>query len=429
MHARKNISLSGGLILICCALTGALSATDKTATAAKTINTLGIDLLPHVAKSNENALLSPYSIQIALAMTYAGASGKTKAEMAKVLHYPADEAKLQQSLLDLRKALDEIQQTPLNGAKDSTTRHDPSEPVTLEIANRLYGQTGYAFRPAFLSLVKDNYAAPFQPVDFQNASERVRNEINSWVSDQTHQRINDLIPPGGVNEATRLALVNAIYFKAAWAEEFSRNSTKAEPFFVGGVKSEMVQTMQQKSQRMGYFRGKGFRAITVRYVGGAIQLLILLPDEKTGLAALESKLTPQLLTECALSDPAEVILHLPKFKLEPGLIPLGALLQSLGMKSAFNQPYGSANFDRMAPKKPDDYLFLSEVFHKTFIELDEQGTEAAAATAVTLAAFSVRKEAPRPKPIEIKVDHPFFFAIQHRASGACLFLGRVVDPR
>jgi len=144
---------------------------------------------------------------------------------------------------------------------------------------------------------------------------------------------------------------------------------------------------------------------------------------------LEAKLTPELLAECANPEPADLILHLPKFKLEPPTVPLGSVLQALGMLTAFDQPQGSTNFDRMAPRQPDDYLSLSDVFHKTFMAVDEQGTEATAATEVGLVTLGMSVQKPRPKPIEVKIDHPFLFAIQHRASGACLFLGRVVDPR
>ena len=428
MHLRKPVLLVSGFIFLQAALACPALA-DDTGFAAITVNALGVDLLAHVAKPNENALLSPYSIQSALAMTYAGAAGETKAEMAKVLHYPDDEAALHRSFADFRRELETIHERTERLVKNPAHESGPSEPVTLEIANRLYGQSGYAFRPAFLSLVKDNYGAPFQPVDFLHAAESVRGEINGWVSERTHNRINDLIPTGGVNATTRLALVNTIYFKAAWAEKFLEYSTRAEPFFVGGTQVEKVQTMLHQSRHFGYMRGQGFEAITIRYVGEEVQLLILLPDEKNGLAALEAKLTPQLLVKCSNPAPAELIVHLPKFKLEPPSIPLGSVLQSLGMKTAFDQPRGKADFDRMAPRKPNDYLALSEVFHKAFLALDEQGTEAAAATAVAMKAVFAMMDNPRSEPIEVRVDHPFLFAIQHRASGACLFLGRVVDPR
>jgi len=166
--------------------------------------------------------------------------------------------------------------------------------------------------------------------------------------------------------------------------------------------------------------------VSVPYADRQLQFLVLLPDEPNGLAGLEAKLTPALLASCARLNGAQVILHLPKFKLEPALMQLGEALRSLGMTSAFDQPRGSANFDGMAPRWPDDYLYFSEVFHKTFLSLDEEGTEAAAATAVVEAEAASMLVEPYE---EVRVDHPFVFAIQHRASGACLFLGRVRQAR
>jgi serpin B len=400
---------------------------DDLSIAANSMNALGIDLLARVAKPNENALLSPYSIQSALAMTYAGAAGETKTEMAKVLHYPTDEAALHQSFAAFNREMAEAAVRSRKVVQESNEEGGPSEPITLEVANRLYGQSGYDFRSTFLSLTKDTYGAPFQPVDFRKNAETIRNEINAWVAQRTRDRIRDLIPSDGIDETTRLVLVNAIYFKAPWAKEFSKYGTKPEPFFVGGKQEIKVPTMQ--AQRVfGYRHQEGFTAVTIRYVGEQLQLLVLLPDPQYELADLEKRLTPQLLSDCANSKQVELILHLPKFKFEPPVIALASELQALGMKTAFDIPRGSANFDRMAPRKPNDYLYVSEVFHKTFIAVDEEGTEAAAATAVVmLEGFGMKKEPA--KPIEVRVDHPFLFAIQHRASGACLFLGRVVDPR
>jgi serpin B len=388
---------------------------------------LGIDLLHRTGKPEANTLISPYSIQSALAMSYAGADGVTRTEMAKALHYPKDEAELHHDFAALRKALEELAQQSAKNTEESKKYGAISDPFTLTIANRLFGQAGYEFRAPFLSLVKDSYDAPFEPLDFEKKSAAATKHINDWVENQTRQRIHNLIPDGALNSLTRLVLVNAIYFKAPWASEFQSSATKPRPFRLAGGQSVDVPTMNQQ-HKFGYAKRDGFTVVQIPYSVWSIQLLVLLPDKVNGLSELEAKLTPKLLAECANPDEREVILSLPKFKLEPPLFPLGGELKALGMKSAFDEPPGSANFDRIAPRRPNDYLYVSEVYHKTFLSLDEKGTEAAAATAVVMMRSSSLVSDP-PKPVEVKVDHPFLFAIQHRPSGACLFLGRVTDPR
>jgi serpin B len=298
------------------------------------------------------------------------------------------------------------------------------------VANRLFIQNGYPLRAPFLALVKDNYGAEPEPLDFINATEEARSTINDWVEKQTKEKIRDLIPPGGVTGKTRLALANAIYLHAGWDEPFDADWTKPAEFFVHGTDSEMVPTMSNEEHDYGYLHRDGFTAVSLHYIGGGIQFLILLPDAHDGLPALEHKLTPGLLAECANLPPSFVDLYLPKFKLEPPSMALGEQLQQLGLKTAFDVPKRSANFDRMAPRKPDDYLAISDVFHKAFLSLDEDGTEAAAATVVVvMEAATAMMDENRPQPIEVHVDHPFIFAIQHVPSGECLFLGRVTDPR
>jgi serpin B len=180
----------------------------------------------------------------------------------------------------------------------------------------------------------------------------------------------------------------------------------------------------------GYARREGYQVVTRPYHGGALQFVILLPNNPGGLAALEKRLTPELLAGAAKLPAEDVILHLPKFRIEPPTMALADHFKALGMKTAFNDPRGSANFDRMAPRQPNDYLYISAIFHKTYLALDEKGTEATAATFVdTLVVASAEPERKPPPPPEVKVDHPFIFAIQHVPSGACLFLGRVTDPR
>jgi serpin B len=401
-------------------------AAEPTTTAASAINALGIDLLHQTGNPGANALLSPYSIQSALAMTYAGADGDTRAEMAKVLHYPKDDAEVHRSFAALRKALDGVIQKSVRDAEQMQKRGGKIDPITLTTANRLFGQTGYAFREPFLKLVKDNYDAPFEPLNFARNPSSATKHINAWVEDQTRKRIRDLLPGDALSEDTRLVLVNAIYVKAPWADEFSEYATSPQPFRLGANNLITVPTMTAQ-RSLGYARRDGCTVLTIPYRGGDLQFLILLPDKVDGLAELEKALTDRLLADCSRMDRHDVILYLPKFKLEPPTMSLGQELRDLGMKSAFDVPQGSANFDRIAPRRANDYLYISEVFHKTFLSLDEKGTEAAAATAVAMHALSAVRE--KPRPIEVRVDHPFLFAIQHRASGACLFLGHVSDPR
>jgi len=360
-------------------------------------------------------------------MTFAGADGETRMEMARVLHFPSDGDAIHASFAALQSSLSEMAKKTEKIAEQSKKVGGPSEPITLAIANRLFAQTGYDFRDAFRELVRKFYGAPFEPLDFKKNPERERQHINKWVADQTRDRIRDLIPPNGIDATTRLVLANAIYLKAPWENEFSDFFTKPKPFHVRGGNVVDVPTMNN-IKKFGYAKQNGFTAVALPYSGNELQFLVLVPDEAKGLGALESKLTANMLTQCAkLETKRDIDLSLPKFKFEPPTIPLSDKLKALGMKSAFDVPPGSANFDKIAPRKPNDYLAISEVFHKTFIAVDEKGTEAAAATAVAmLAAAAMIKKEP---PVIVKVDRPFLYAIQHVPSGACLFIGRVTDPR
>ena len=393
--------------------------------AATAINTLGVDLLAGAAG---NALLSPYSIQVALGMTYAGAAGATREEMARVLHYPDQEEELHQSLAALQTALEEVARETAKQAEQARRYGGSGEPVVLNVANRLFGQKGYAFRPAFLALVEQEYQAPLQQADFTGDAGRETRTINAWVEKQTRDRIQDLIPPDTLNKLTRLVLVNAVYLKAPWETAFPSHLTKPAPFRTGAGTRVDVPTLN-RTGHLGYRKGEDYTAVTVPYYGGQLQFLVLLPDEPDGLAGLTEAVTPDLLAESAGLPTREVNLYLPKLKLTPPTLQLSQALKGLGMRSAFDDPPGSADFDRMAPRKPDDYLFISEVFHKAFLELDEKGTEAAAATAVVMQRATAMRPEPKPDPVVVRVDRPFLFAVQHRASGACLFLGRVDDPR
>jgi len=395
--------------------------------AAKATNELGVALHRQLATGDANLCISPYSIESALAMTFAGADGETRTEMAHVLHLTND-GTVPVSFAALQRSLEEMSAKTAELLKESKKFGGPSEPITFNIANTLFAQKGYAFRDAYLSLVKQNFGGAFEPLDFIVNPAAATQRINKWVADQTHDRIRDLIPGNARDKTTRLVLANALYLKAPWASEFSENATQAEPFFVRGGPPLDVPMMQKRSDHFGYARREGFTVVSLPYAGNDLQFLVLLPDDVNGLRALESKLTGELLAQCAKLQTRDVDLHLPKFKLEPPTITLAEKFEALGMKTAFDKPQGSANFDKMAPRKPNDYLYISQIFHKTFIAVDEKGTEAAAATAVAMMAGTALRSPP-PPPIEVKVDRPFVYAIQHVPSGVCLFLGRVTDPR
>ncbi len=395
--------------------------------AATATNHLAVDLHRQLATGDDNLCLSPYSIQSALAMTFAGADGETRTEMARVLHLPEADDAIHSSFASLQRSLEEMSKKTATIADQSKKTGGPSEPIRLAVANRLFAQSGYNFLDSFRAFVKQHYGAPFEPLDFRNDSAGATKHINQWVAGQTRDRIHDLIPAGALNEMTRLVLANAIYLKAPWADQFSDAATKPQPFHVRGGATVDLPMMRKEDQKFGYAKRDGFTAVSIPYSGSELQFVVLVPDEVNGLRALESKLSASMLADCANLEGHDVDLSLPKFKFEPPTIALADKLQALGMKSAFDQPRGGANFDKMAPRKPNDYLYLSQVFHKTFIAVDEKGTEAAAATAAVMMATSAMVK--RSPPIEVKVDRPFVYAIQHVPSGACLFLGRVTAPR
>ena len=394
-----------------CALSALAAAADPNDAATAT-NQFALDLYRQLAggKPRANLLLSPYSIETALAMTCAGADGETRAELARALHFPKVQAPMHASFRALRETLASVG----NG-------------VELRVANRLFGQEGYAFDAGMLSFMHDTYAAELEPLSFRTGLDASRTRINGWVEAQTANRIRNILAPGSLDERTRLVLVNALYFKAKWADQFAKAATADLPFAVPGARDVKVRTMTRR-QHYGYVHRDGFTAVSVPYTGGQLHLLVLLPDAADGLAALTPKVTPELLKEYAALGTSDVVLYLPKLKLEPETIQLVPALRALGVKTAFDP--NAADFTRLAPPTTEGPLAISTVLHKTFLALDEEETEAAAATVVGIPAPTAMVHREKPKePIVVRVDHPFLFAVQHRASGACLFLGRVVDPR
>ena len=398
----------------------------------RAINAVGLDLYRQVAATTagRNLALSPYSIQSALALAYAGAAGDTRAEMARVLHFPADNVPLQAAFADVRGALDTLAAKSVALAQARSTPAQRTDPVEWHAANRLFGQPGYPFRDTFLALMADGFAAPLQFADFSRNYEAARLTINDWVAAQTKQKILDLIPVGGIDDTTRLVLVNALYLKAPWDIPFASALTSPQPFFPTPTTTLSVPTMSQTAD-LGYSAEEGLTVVTLDYLGRDLQCVIVLPDAGQTTEAAAARLTPEHFARWAkLGETAriEVTLTLPKFKIQGGSTALAGPLKTLGLSTAFDVPRHSANFDGIAPRRLDldDYLFIADVFHQTFVAVDETGTEAAAATAVALVVPVSVRIVPH---VNVRVDRPFLFAIQHRATGTCLFLGRVANPQ
>ncbi|HSB90167.1 MAG TPA: serpin family protein, partial [Anaerolineales bacterium] len=343
------------------------------------------DLYRAIKGQDGNLFFSPYSISTALAMTYAGAAGDTSAQMADTLHFnlPADRlhAAFNAYALDLDAR-----------AKAQTD----ATPFELSIANSLWGQQGFDFRPEFLDLLAENYAAGLRLVDYATDPEAARRAINDWVSDETRRRIQDLIPEGAIDAMTRLVLANAIYFKATWLHTFDPDATTTQPFYLLSGDAIDVPMMHQ-DEPYRFAVGDGYQAVELPYQTGDMSMVILLP-EAGQFAAFEDSLDPARV-EAILNNltPGLVTLSLPKFTYESAFS-LQDALQSLGMTDAFDPD--RADFSGMDGARD---LYIGSVLHKAFVAVDEKGTEAAAATAVIMEVTS----APFGEPISITIDRPF----------------------
>jgi serpin B len=370
-------------------------------------NQLGLDLWSRVRKAPGNLALSPASISLALAMTWGGARGETAAEMQRVMRLDVDAEAAMAGWGQLAASL-----------------QGPARTLELRIANRLFGEQSYRFEAAYLDRTKAAFGAPLEPLDFKRAPEPARAHINRWVADRTAQRIKDLLPPRSIVPDTRLVLVNAIYFLADWEAPFEPQATTVQPFTIAPGKTVPAKLMRRRgSYRLA--KAGGAAVLELPYRGGDAAMLVVLPDRVDGLAALEASLDAGKLAAwtAALAD-EQVDLWLPRFQIDPpAAMALKAPLEALGMARAFDRR--RADFTGIAsPPSPEDRLFIGAVFHKAFVKVDEEGTEAAAATAVVMP----RKAGMPPPAIELKVDHPFLFFIVDRASGLVLFMGRVAEP-
>ncbi len=365
----------------------------------------GLDLFEIVA-ADENVMISPYSIATALSMLYPGARGITAEEIAKVLHLTVDDA----TLHAVRNHID----TALAATPPPMGAEDTREPFTIRPANSAWGQGGYPFLDEYLAVLATDYGAGLRLLDYAGDPEGSRAIINQWVEEATEDRIKDLIPEGAITVDTRLALVNAIWFYANWFEQFDPDLTTPGTFtLLDG--SEVEVPLMHASQRTGYAATDLFEAVRLRYAGDAA-MVVLLPKDGSP-AELAAQLTPSDL-DINWGDRA-VDLTLPPFEFEAE-IGLKSALQQLGMKAAFEQPFGDgADLTGITEIRE---LFVSDAFHKTFIALDEEGTEAAAATAIIVSLESA------PQPATFTADRPFLFWIEHSTTGEMLFLGQVTNP-
>jgi len=369
-------------------------------------NAFAFDLYQALREEDDNLFYSPYSISLALAMTYAGARSETAQQMADTLCFslPQDHLHPAFNSLDIEMA-----------QRGEGAQGKDGEGFRLNIVNAIWGQKDYKFLAEFLDVLAEDYGAGLRILDFASAPEESRVTINNWVSDQTEGRIEDLIPQGLINALTRLVLTNAIYFNAAWQYPFEEDITDDGAFYL--LKgNEITVPMMRQTESFGYAEGDGYRAIELPYDGRELSMVILLPARdrfESFEASLDAQQVDAIMGSLAQR---EINLTIPRFEFESDF-GLKETLTALGMPVAFS---ADADFSGMTGNRD---LFITDVIHKASVSVDEAGTEAAAATAVVMELTAVPD-----MPIDVNVDHPFIFLIRDIETGAILFVGHVVDP-
>jgi len=365
-------------------------------------NAFAFDLYEKLKEVEGNLFFSPYSISTALAMTYAGARGNTEKQMGTALHFTLDQKRFHPAFACLEAELKAVQE---------------KGDIELNIANALWAQKDYVFLREFLDLIQSNYGTVLNHVDFKRACEAARKKINAWIEQKTKDKIKDLIKPGVLNALTRLVLTNAIYFKGRWESQFKKDRTKESPFWLSIDKSVEVPMMTQKRQ-FRYMESDNLQILELPYVGDDLAMIVLLPRKIDGLAQLEADLSMENLNMWIDHlRKRKISVFLPKFKMI-SQFRLSETLASMGMPDAFG---GNADFSGIDGTKD---LFISAVIHKAFVDVNEEGTEAAAATAAVISLTS----APSTPPPTFRADHPFVFLIRDNHSGSMLFVGRIVNP-
>lgn len=366
-----------------------------------------MDLYRLLKEDGGNLFYSPYSISVALAMTYAGAGGETEIQMRQALQFTLGQAKLHQALNALDLAINSRGQ----GAKGTD-----DQPFSLKVVNAIWGQNDFQFLNSYLDLLAENYGTGLRTLDFAADPDGARKTINDWVAKETEKRIQDLLPTGSIKDITRLVLTNAIYFNGAWAKPFEESATADGVFYLADGRQVTVSMMHQ-SEPLNYGAGEGWQAVELRYDGGELSMVIILPDAGM-FADFENNLDGTALSAILAGlDSHTVNLAMPKFEFDSSFS-LKSALTALGMPIAFTE---GADFSGITGQ-PN--LLISDVVHKSFVSVDESGTEAAAATGVIMDLTS----APGGEPVTMTIDQPFIFLIQDIATGAVLFTGRVMNP-
>jgi serine protease inhibitor len=358
-----------------------------------------------------NLFFSPFGIRAALGMAEAGAKGETALQMREVLGIPSPDETFHNDFARISRRLN----APGAGEYE------------MVVANSLWCQDGSPLLPGFLDLIARHYDGGVNVLDFLHSAGVARETINHWVERNTREKIRELIPPGGVDAETRLVLANADYFKGKWVLQFDKTATHDEPFYLEGGGTVQAQLMRQQEHLL-YLQAAGYQAVDLCYPGG-LSMLVLLPDRKDGLRDLEGTLSTEMLHRCvARTQTTMVELFIPRFKVSWGPFDLRDPLTTLGMPLAFIR--FQADFSDINGRAPmaEDSLFISTMVHQAFVEANEEGTEAAAATA-DLMMFTASHGPSREPPVPVfRADHPFVFAIRDWRTNAILFLGCITDP-
>ena len=358
------------------------------------------DMLRRMDPTQGNLVYSPISISSAFAMAYAGAEKDTANQMKEVLRYPLTQARFHPAFGYL---LDELKAAS-------------GDDFTLNLANSLWGQQGLPFREDFLAVLRENYGAELGLLDFSGAAESARQEINDWVSDQTEDRLQDVLQPGSISSSTRLVLVNAIYFKALWEHPFNPDKTSRQEFdLLDGSEVYVDMMLLDESVSLSYAQGEEWQAVALPYKGGQAEMVIIMPDEDS-FASFFSTFDEQVYESIRSSlSGQDMLLSMPKFSFVSGFA-LADDLADMGMPDAFDPT--RADFSGMDGTTD---LYIDDAYHLAFIDVDELGTEAGAATGIVMRSGLA-------SVFHLVIDHPFFFVIRDIPTGTILFMGRVLNP-